>query len=352
MKKILISSFHYEINYGALLQAFALQKSCRLFGYNTSHNDFIPKFYSFYPYYLKKNILICIYHWIKRCYFIYIKKNAPWKNIINSSFNELLRSPLKLSTKADILITGSDQVWNHNFIWGREKIYFLGFGKASAKRISYAASLGVSSWPKSFEKKVLPYLNKFNAISVREESSVTYLNTLGFKNVTCVCDPTILHNSFFYRKNFKLNSKTDISSPFIYRIRTQVPREVSYILPSKFTEIVLRDPNNKTLVTEWLSYIDNASFVVTDSFHCAVFCILFHKPFLVLPNQSTGKGMNERFSTLLGKTNLEYRVLSGEENSEEILKKLNTPVDWNKIDSILEEWRNFSANWLKNALEK
>lgn len=351
MKKILISSFHYEINYGALLQAFALQKSCRLFGYNTSHNDFIPKFYSFYPYYLKKNILICIYHWIKRCYFIYIKKNAPWKNIINSSFNELLRSPLKLSTKADILITGSDQVWNHNFIWGREKIYFLGFGKPSVKRISYAASLGVSSWPKSFEKKVLPLLKRFNAISVREESSVTYLNSLGLEKVTCVCDPTILHNGNFYRETFGIKKESTEKKTFVYRIRVAVPKAVSNILPSDMIEVVLRDPNNKTLVPEWLSNIDNAKFVVTDSFHCAVFCILFHKPFLVIPNQSTGKGMNERFATLLGKTSLEYRCLSCEESTEQVLEKLNSPIDWGHVDAVLEEWRTYSGNWLKNALE-
>lgn len=70
----------------------------------------------------------------------------------------------------------------------------------------------------------------------------------------------------------------------------------------------------------------------------------------MIPNRSTGKGMNERFATLLGKTGLEYRALTCAESSEEVLQKLNDPVDWERVDAILEEWRTYSANWLENAL--
>lgn len=62
--------------------------------------------------------------------------------------------------------------------------------------------------------------------------------------------------------------------------------------------------------------------------------------------------MNERFATLLGKTGLEYRCLNGEESTEEVLEKLNSPIDWDHVDAILEEWRTYSGNWLKQALEK
>ena len=66
---------------------------------------------------------------------------------------------------------------------------------------------------------------------------------------------------------------------------------------------------------------------------------------------SMGKGMNERFATLLGKTSLEYRCLSCEETTEQVLEKLNSPIDWDHVDAVLEEWRTYSGNWLKNALE-
>ena len=61
--------------------------------------------------------------------------------------------------------------------------------------------------------------------------------------------------------------------------------------------------------------------------------------------------MNERFATLLGKTSLEYRCLTCEESTEQVLEKLYSPIDWNHVDAVLEEWRTYSANWLKNALE-
>lgn len=354
MKNIRITSFQNESNYGALLQAFALQSFSSILGNETSHINYVSKFYYASPYLKSERkvplYFVRIYRWIKSFILnLFIPSN---RKFINRSFTKLKKTSFSESrNNADILITGSDQVWNHNFIWGREKIYFLGFGKPSAKRISYAASLGVSSWPKSFEKKVLPLLKRFNAISVREESSVTYLNSLGLEKVTCVCDPTILHNGNFYRETFGIKKESTEKKPFVYRIRVAVPKAVSNILPSNMIEVVLRDPNNKTLVPEWLSYIDNAKFVVTDSFHCAVFCILFHKPFLVIPNQSTGKGMNERFATLLGKTSLEYRCLTCEETTEQVLEKLNSPIDWDHVDAVLEEWRTYSANWLKNALE-
>ena len=209
----------------------------------------------------------------------------------------------------------------------------------------------MKQWPKDFEQLVLPMLKRFDAISVREESSVPYLTSLGLKNVVCVCDPTILHEGDFYREQFPATKVYKEEYAFVYKIREQIPKAVQEIFPNKVITVDLQKRKTLVSVTDWLSYIDNAKFIVTDSFHCAVFCILFHKPFLVIPNQSTGKGMNERFATLLGKTSLEYRCLSCEESTEQVLEKLNSPIDWDHVDAVLEEWRTYSANWLKNALE-
>ena len=189
---------------------------------------------------------------------------------------------------------------------------------------------------------------------MREESSVTYLSSLGLENVVCVCDPTILYDGEFYRKSFNLEKKNH-PVPFVYRIRENIPEAVLCIICRSSEQRHVVDLNDKSTVcsvTEWLSNIDNASFVVTDSFHCAVFCILFHKPFIVLANHGPGRGMNERFQTLLGKTGLLYRVLSQEMTADCVLELLQKPVDWMKIDMIMEEWRSYSANWLKEAIKK
>ena len=347
-------NFHYGANYGAYLEAFAL---CRKF--NMSVIDFFPGF----EYFVQprgKKILPFFWRFIAIIRGMKYRLNFPFRVKRFPEFNKFAKTKHFTScgkihsidfSFASAFIAGSDQIWNPGFISQQEQIYFLGFGPDNAKRISYAASLGMKQWPKDFEQKVLPMLRRFDAISVREESAVSYLTSLGLKNVVCVCDPTILHKGDFYRKEFPYNRIEDEFS-FVYRIREEIPDSVQSLLLPQNREIWLSKPWRWRLpsVTRWLQNIDNAKFVVTDSFHCAVFCILFHKPFLVIPNRSTGKGMNERFATLLGKTELEYRALTCEESSEEALRKLNSPIDWEKVDAILEDWRTYSANWLKKAL--
>lgn len=341
-----IVTFHFSNNYGAYLQAFALSSYL-----SASCINFIPDYHFLVGSKVKRK-----HPFLWR--FLALLRSLKYDK---RKFNEFYKLPKTLqknieSLKTDfrngsVFITGSDQVWNPNFISEREDVYFLKFPPPSAKRISYAASLGMDHWPKEFERRVLPMLQKFDAISVREESSVSYLTSLGLKNVVCVCDPTILHKVDFYRKEFPYERrKTDYT--FIYRIRESIPLSVKTLLSGKIREVNLNDKKTIISVTEWLQNIDNSKYVITDSFHCVVFCILFHKPFLILSNQSFYKGMNERFATLLGRIHLEYRLLTCQETPAELLGKLNKLIDWDTIDSILDEWRSHSIEWLNNALEK
>lgn len=338
--RINIITFFGGNNYGKILQSFAL------YNFLPFNND------KYFLYYLKA----CFCEMVPLCRnllghrrFKKIKKSIFVDDLIPY---EVLRLGSRHYKGDDYFIFGSDQIWNPNFIDGEWCDVFFGSTIKSliAKRISYAASLGMKQWPKEFEEKVLPMLQKFDAISVREESSVPYLNSLGLKNVVCVCDPTILHKCHFYRQQFQGVFVDSKPYAFIYKIRELIPDSVSEILPTNVKTVDLQKRKTMVSVTQWLAHVDHADFVVTDSFHCTVFCILFHKPFLVIPNRSHGKGMNERFATLLGKTTLEYRVLSCEESKEQVLKILNRPIDWDHVDIILEEWRIYSGNWLKNSI--
>jgi hypothetical protein len=227
----------------------------------------------------------------------------------------------------------------------------LAFVPPTAKRISYAASLGMPKWPKEFEQMVLPWLRKFNAISVRENSSAEYLRSLGLDAV-CVCDPTILHKADFYRKEFNLKKSNSDNYTFIYFVYRTERVEENIPIFDKTIMVDLKNRRNIVSVSNWLSFIDNAQFILTDSFHGVVFSILFHRSFAVFQKSSeNGKGMNERLVSILNRVNLEYRILQGTETKEQILEILNREIDWHKIDENLEEWRNYSSNWLNNALE-
>ena len=340
---IYLLTFHYPKNYGAFLQSYVMRKCL-----DGTLIDFVPD-YTFKVSPRGKRKLPFFWR-----FFALFRKYQAWcKNFPEYSRLTKRKKMAKLfnsNLRNVVFVVGSDQVWNpYHCVNLSKNLYFLDFAPEGARRISYAASLGVKSWPKPFEERVLPMLKKFDAISVREESSVPYLTSLGLKNVVCVCDPTILHTGNFYRNEFPYE-KCGSEFTFIYRIREEIPESVRSIFCKEVKEVHLQKRRTIVSVTEWLRNIDCAKFVITDSFHCAVFCILFHKPFLVIPNRSTGKGMNERFSTLLGKTGLEYRCLTCEESRDEVLQKLNASIDWEKVDAILEEWRSYSANWLKNAL--
>lgn len=342
-----IVTFHFSKNYGAFLQAFSLAKFL-----NASCVNFIPGYRFFVGARIKRKLPFL---WSILAFLRSLKcdnqKFEEFENLPKTPFLKNVESLKKHFSLDSAFIAGSDQIWNPKFISEREEIYFLDFAPPSAKRISYAASLGMKQWPKDFEQRVLPMLQKFDAISVREESSVPYLISLGLKNVVCVCDPTILHNGDFYRREFPGAKVPKGEYAFVYKIRERIPEPVQELFADKVITVDLQKKRTIVSVTDWLGLIDHAKFVVTDSFHCAVFCLLFHKPFIVLPNNSTQQGMNERFATLLGKTGLEYRCIGKNDSSEEISEKLNAPVDWAEVESILQKWRTYSANWLKNALE-
>jgi len=332
MKKTFTVTFHYFKNYGAFLQSYALQKIL-------GKENYILDFKQSFGHFIDKTKPLWFLRAIK-WYFASFKYTIPHLKEYHK---------LKVSKKhcdGYAYIVGSDQVWNYKFIKGQEHRYFLQFIPKNAKRISYAASLGTSEWPSEFEHKVLPWLRKFHAISVREENSAEYLRSFGL-NAVCVCDPTVLHKADFYRKEFSACREISNAYSFIYRIRENIPM----ILKCKTITVNLQEQKTIVSASDWLSLIDNAEFVLTDSFHCIVFCLLFHKPFAVFQNNGELKGMNSRFSTILGKTNLEYRLLQGAETEEQILEIINREIDWRRIDEILEEWRSYSKNWLMEAIK-
>ncbi len=347
MKKMTYTvTYHSTTNYGQFLQAYALQK---IIGCNEIIN-FLPSFiYNIGSDGRKKLPLI----WPIVAFLRELKKTRKVfcendKLLFTKKFH-FIKELHFFDNDSVTLIAGSDQIWNVCPIL--KDYFFLNFGGKNSKRISYAASLGLKRWPKNFECLTIPLLKNFNAISVREESAAEYLKSIGFSNVVCVCDPTLLYKGDFYRQEFNYSQDVENKS-FIYLIRETLPDAVLTVLPQKIKIVNLKKTKSLVSVSEWLSLIDNSEYIVTDSFHCTVFSILFHKQFIVIPNHSFEEGMNERFSTLLGKTYLEYRCLNGLETSDEVMEKLNTPIDWLAVDQILEQWRNFSLNWLKKALEK
>lgn len=348
MNNVLIVTFWKARNYGAFLQCYALQKKItgsKVLAYKARSialNVERKKKYSYIWPFLAP-------YWIVKDFVNQMREPtfSEWKQIPFQPC-KIVRNTLELSSKYDSVVVGSDQIWNSKFVLGEENVYFANFISNDSIKLSYAASLGQSSWHKEFESKAVSLLKNFKFVSVREESSVKYLHSVGLENVVCVCDPTILHDGDFYRKEFNVKRENRIFS-FVYTIREKVPESLKKILLPESVKCTL-DGYKIPSVSEWLSYIDNAKFVVTDSFHCCVFCLLFHKPFMVLLTYGEKSGMNERFLSLLEKTGLDTRILSLTDSYECALSKLNAPIDWPSVDDVLHNWRKESFAWLQENL--
>lgn len=319
-------------NYGQILQCFALQKFLNDLG----HDAFLIKYNYTDDVLANSFIRKCIgaLNPIKVIKFLIEKKNnkiiekevkennrhfEDFKNTyikqtktIYTKYKELLQNP----PEADMYIVGSDQVWNYSSYSLKRfqnplHAYFLDFGKPETKRISYAASWGKTSITEEYKKEIRPLLQKFDYVSVREESGIPICNECGKDNIDYVCDPTFLLDKEKYRSLYSENNIRKPERPFIllyilankytfnldsvYDFAEKKKLEVIYITGNG---VVDKRKKNYATLPEWLWLVDNADYVISNSFHCAVFSIIFHKKFGIIPLSGIQKEMNSRFDSL------------------------------------------------------
>ncbi len=99
-------------------------------------------------------------------------------------------------------------------------------------------------------------------------------------------------------------------------------------------------------VEQWLKDIRDADYMITDSFHGCVFAITFNIPFVCLGNKERG---GARFTTLLKTYGLEERMVETR-NAEELIHAINTPIDWQRVNTIRERERQRGLSFLKKNL--
>ncbi len=268
-----------------------------------------------------------------------------------------IRQQLKLSEKIttirqlnnyrnfDCYIVGSDQVWRPEYSPDILS-YFLNFLPLDnpAMKIAYAASFGISEFrlPEEKKKKCKELAQRFNRISVREDSGIDLCSReLEFDSVL-VPDPTFLLSRDDYKS---ILDKAELSGS---------GKIVTYILDSTCEkEKIIQDFQSQSglpilsllggqqkmfAVEDWISAISSAGFVITDSFHGTVFSILFQRNFIVVSN--SGRGI-DRISSLLKIMGLEDRLYRG----PSAIRSLS-PIDYCKVSKRLEEYRQTGIDFL------
>lgn len=353
-KKIGILTFHRTLNYGAVLQCFALAKAVGNAGCEVSVVDYRspvieqremkPRLYSRRNI---KNLVGLPFEMLMKC----ARRHSFSNSKIRVTSLYPVNSGADLAPQLrdlDSVIVGSDQVWNLG-LTGEDFQYFLP-GSAKARKNSYAASFG--SKKVSQVDKVTECLGDFEHVGVREADGVKIARGMGI-DATQVLDPTLLLTPEQWRGVSSYTRKLPKRYILAYAVnmKDDVVSRAKKIAAERQIPLVYVHGNDWTPVTgakniyaagpdEFISLIRNAEAVVTSSFHGTCFSILMHRPFTVVMNRWK-ENANSRLESLLKLIGI---------NEDEVAEQIINP-DWSNVDKRLEIERKYSLNFLKEELD-
>ena len=373
MKNIAMVTVHRTLNYGTMLQTYACKSLFHEYGCETTLVDYYREkdyrfddFENFMAYYSARKRMIAgsgfvsslkllgkaffSYRVTKRFFMMcnsFLKDNVTI-SIPYYSFNDLNEDP----PVADYYCAGSDQIWNSDYNGGIDPVYYLDFTKKGQK-ISFCSSIGKTILSEKEQNDMREKLTSFKVISVREKSAQELLSALGI-DATDLIDPTLVEDSAFWDS---MCSKPILEKPYLllYKLRADdtIDQIATKIAKEKGLNIVriafdqIRKKRGETTIvlpaiSEFLSLIKNADYVVTNSFHGTCFSINFHKQFLAVPRKS----YNVRIKNILDKLGISDRLFDDNIDVKNYCKK----IDYSLVRDNLETERNKAKNWLKTVL--
>lgn len=327
VKRVGTVNFHRSQNYGALMVAYSLKTYLKRLGIDSLTVDYYPGYHqAMYPH-----------------------PHREFQEFING-FLSPFGSPEK---EYDLLIYGSDTIWERYKNYGYDDAYW-GSEKLRAKRkITYSASGTMRNFSEESDRLFREYLPRFDAVSVREDVLRAYLQRLTEVPILHTCDPTFLLDPEDYdavmagrvvSEDYAViyNRQLSRKIPEISRTVQEKTELPVYILPGDGTlrsgeGNVLRDDMGPR---QFLSMIRHASFVLAASFHATAFSILFRKPFYCIM-----KSGGERVESLLRSAGLEERLI---DHSSQI--DLEPEIDYADVYGRLSGWISASKDYLKGDL--
>ncbi len=279
---------------------------------------------------------------------------APQKVFVG--YGELLEGAKQYNS----FLSGSDQMWSP--VGLPSNFYNLMFTPDEATRISYASSFGVKEIPWFQITRTKRYLSRIQHISCRENSGKAIVRDLIQRDVPVVADPTFLYSSSQWLDMLPTEKKHEGQYIFSYLLgpdsasRREVERlkEITGLPVLSIHQYLDADFNFGDVSVEdagpaeFVSLINNATYVCTDSFHGLVFSILLHKKFVVFNRYSeTNKSSkNTRIESLCANLGLENRRFSGN-----IGKNALAEIDYAKVDERVEALRKHSYSYLEYAFD-
>lgn len=373
--KVSVITLHTVDNYGSVMQSYATQQILKKCGYDVEFVDYwrrdnlpqsraermlesstlqklkplwgINNFTRKATVSILKNVL----EKQRSPMWRFLEEKVQLTKVRYCSYEELEANP----PVADVYITGSDQVWNSIWNQGIDRSYFLDFAPAGKPRIAFSASIGREQLDTEEIPETKRLLEKYSAISVREQSAVELLASMDIKS-TLVLDPTLMLEAEEWRK---LATKQKREKPYIliYQLNPnpQMDQYAEQLAQKKNWEIIRigfgrsdRRKGGKCVmlpsVEEFLGLFCDAACVLTDSFHATAFSLNLGTDFIsVLPGR-----FGTRIESILKLTRTENRILT----SYDDLTVVDRSIDEKNVQNIFTVERKKGFDFLKKAISQ
>lgn len=353
-------TIHVGNNFGSVLQTIASCKILEDLGLNVTvvnyrpdrvtFKNYVKGAFSSLPKFIWRVIFLPIYLTNRHIYNSYLNKHCRLSKPIYSHQNFSEYCP-----PADIYITGSDQVWNSKHNQGFDNRYF--FAGIDGPKIALSSSIGRTEIDDNEKALFNKYLSNYTSISVREESAIELLKSIGISS-TLLLDPTLLIQKSDWT-NYMSSRIVKDRYVLLYLPYNIVNKQIIIDSAKKLAE----DKNLKIITFSWTianeSYADKtikfanpgdflslfyyADYVITNSFHGTAFSINLNKQFWVFQPSA----FSTRIDSILNLTGLKKRMLSGTLKDENL-----SPIVYDDVNTILESERKKSIDFLKTALQK
>ena len=362
MKTGLVTFYHIH-HYGALLQAYATERSvercgsqCEIVDYYVNQNNDLFRRPTGLGSAAADVHTALHYAPLKARYQRFEEFSKQYLHISGHRF-ESLEELKNAELPYDVILSGSDQIWNPKiFPDGRfDPVFFGAFSRR--RKIAYAPSFGIPHVPEGMEEELRGYLAGFSHVSVRERQGQVIVEEVTGKTVPVVLDPTLLLDREEWGaiaqppadKGYILCyciSKPGALSPYIHALAEKTGLPVVQLCGIRQKV----HPKAKCVLdagpAEFLGLFQNASYVCTNSFHGTVFSVQFQKPFFtaVAPSELAAPESSRTFS-ILSRLGLTGRIIGKGDTAG-----LDDAIDWASVDRRLEEARQSSLTYLRAAL--
>lgn len=369
--KIGILTTHRAHNYGAVLQAFALQSFLKSRGYDVEMIDYWPKYRKgHYVAFDFSKVLTgqknqSLLSWAKQLLKEIISlpnkliKHAKFETFIKENFKtgkNFYESGAEIPDIYDVIICGSDQIWRHNYrdSGGFDEVYFAKYPtNKHIIKLSYAASIGDKELQKNQVITFSKLLKHFDSISVREEPLQTLISSIESTVPPVVLDPVFLLpvtswtkmikprvNKRKYLLFYKLLESREAAN-IAKKIASERELQILEITGSEsFLNPFHPESKHTTGPIDFISLIANADFIVCTSYHGVLFSIIFQKNFLTPALGYKGRRINSLLKSL--GINLNFDLTGNSLRYNEI--------DYSLVNSKLEELKEYSKAFLERSI--